>query len=95
MSDMRNMRQTLWLVPNVLESTRASAPTRERLLRRDEADARVFANSEGTAKPLRLGRVYGLLEAGVIVGCWRPRAEEAGMLTWAGICMRLGSRPET
>lgn len=49
----------------------------ERLLRRVEAEARTFANSDGSMSQLRLGRVYGLLEAGVIAGYWRRRDSEA------------------
>ena len=43
---------------------------RERLLRRVEVEARAFANSDGTTSQLRLGRVQGLLEAGVLAGYW-------------------------
>ena len=43
---------------------------RERLLRRVEVEARAFANSYGTTSQLRLGRVQGLLEAGVLAGYW-------------------------
>jgi hypothetical protein len=46
---------------------------RERLLRRVEVEARAFANSDGTTSQLRLGRVQGLLEAGVLAGYWRKR----------------------
>jgi predicted DNA-binding transcriptional regulator AlpA len=34
---------------------------------------RHFANSDGTTSQLRLGRVQGLLEAGVLAGYWRKR----------------------
>ena len=50
---------------------------RERLLRRVEVEARAFANSDGTTSQLRLGRVQGLLEAGVLAGYWRKRDSAA------------------
>ena len=50
---------------------------RERLLRRVEVEARAFANSDGTTSQLRLGRVEGLLEAGVLAGYWRKRDSAA------------------
>ena len=50
---------------------------RERLLRRVEVEARAFANSDGTTSQLRLGRVQGLLEAGVLAGYWRKRDSDA------------------
>ena len=50
---------------------------RERLLRRVEVEAHAFANSDGTTSQLRLGRVQGLLEAGVLAGYWRKRDSAA------------------
>ena len=50
---------------------------RERLLRWIEVEARAFANSDGTTSQLRLGRVQGLLEAGVLAGYWRKRDSAA------------------
>jgi hypothetical protein len=50
---------------------------RERLPRRVEVEARAFANSDGTTSQLRLGRVQGLLEAGVLAGYWRKRDSAA------------------
>jgi hypothetical protein len=50
---------------------------RERLLRRVEVEARAFANSGGTTCQLRLGRVQGLPEAGVLAGYWRKRDSAA------------------
>jgi excisionase family DNA binding protein len=50
---------------------------RERLLRRVETEARAFANSDSSFSQLRLGRIYGLLEAGVIAGHWRRRDSDA------------------
>jgi hypothetical protein len=46
---------------------------RERLVPKIETEARAFANSAAMSSSLRLGRVYGLLEAGVIAGHWRKR----------------------
>jgi predicted DNA-binding transcriptional regulator AlpA len=40
-------------------------------------EARAFANSDGTTNQLRLGRVQGLLEAGVLAGYWRKRDSAA------------------
>ena len=42
-----------------------------------EVEARAFANSDGTTSQLRLGRVQGLLEAGVLAGYWRKRDSAA------------------
>lgn len=55
---------------------------RERLLRRVEIEAKAFANADSSAAQLRLGRVYGLLEAGVIAGYWRRKdsAAAAGLI---------------
>jgi hypothetical protein len=50
---------------------------RERVLRRVEVEARAFADSDGTTSQLRLGRVQGLLEAGVLAGYWRKRDSAA------------------
>lgn len=50
------------ILANIGEEAPAGAPAAFKAA----YDIQVFANSEGTAKPLRLGRVYGLLEAGVI-----------------------------
>ena len=47
------------------------------MLRRVETEARAYANSDGSASQLRLGRVYGLLEAGVLAGYWRRKDSEA------------------
>ena len=40
-------------------------------------EARAFANSDGTTGQLRLGRVQGLREAGVLAGYWRKRDSAA------------------
>jgi hypothetical protein len=40
-------------------------------------EARAFANSDETTSQLRLGRVQGLLEAGVLAGYWRKRDSAA------------------
>lgn len=48
-----------------------------RLLRRIESEARAFANSDSLSGQLCLGRVYGLLEAGVISGFWRKKDSAA------------------
>jgi predicted DNA-binding transcriptional regulator AlpA len=50
---------------------------RDRLLRRIESEARAFANSDSLSGQLCLGRVYGLLEAGVISGFWRKKDSAA------------------
>jgi hypothetical protein len=50
---------------------------RERLLRRVEVEARAFANSDGTTSQLRLGRVQGLLKAGVLAGNRRKKDSAA------------------
>jgi predicted DNA-binding transcriptional regulator AlpA len=53
------------------------ADPRDRLLQRVETEARAFANAERSMAQLRLGRVYGLLEAGTIAGYWRQRDSQA------------------
>lgn len=51
--------------------------SRDHLLRRIETEARAYANADTSSALIRLGRVYGLLEAGVIAGHWRRRDSEA------------------
>ena len=54
---------------------------RERLLRRVVSEATAFANADHTVDQLRLGRLYGLLEAGVLAGFWSANATtERGLL---------------
>ncbi len=54
---------------------------RDRLLRKIEGEPHAYANSDASSAPLRLGRVYGLLEGGVMAGYWRQRdTETAGEL---------------
>lgn len=69
-------------VSATLASLRRMRDPRERLLRRLETEARAFANSDASSARLRLGRVYGLLEAGVIAGYWRKKdsAAAAGLI---------------
>ena len=50
---------------------------RERLLKSVQVEAKAFANSDSSTNQIRLGRVYGLLHAGVIAGHWRKKDSEA------------------
>jgi predicted DNA-binding transcriptional regulator AlpA len=51
--------------------------SRERLVRRIEIEARAYANAPRGKDQMQLGRVYGLLEAGVLEGHWRKKDAEA------------------
>lgn len=60
----------------------SASVTEQPLVRRIQLEARTFANAKGSSRePMALGRVYGLLEAGVVLGYWtRKRADAAGEL---------------
>jgi hypothetical protein len=51
--------------------------SRERLVRRIQAEARAYANADPGRDRYQLGRVHGLLEAGVIAGYWRKKDADA------------------
>jgi hypothetical protein len=51
--------------------------SRTRLVSRIEAETRAYANAPRHRDSMQLGRVYGLLEAGVLEGHWRKRDADA------------------